>query len=112
MLVRTEVRVEGIVQGVGFRPFVHGLATGLGLAGLVGNDARGVFIEVEGDSGTVERFLDGLRQPPPLALIERVSTRPLAPDGHRGFAIVGSDAGGRRAALVSADSATCADCLR
>ena len=112
VLVRTEVRVEGIVQGVGFRPFVHGLATGLGLAGLVGNDARGVFIEVEGDPGTVERFLDGLRQPPPLAMVERISTRPLAPDGHRGFAIVGSDAGGRRAALVSADSATCADCLR
>jgi hydrogenase maturation protein HypF len=112
VLVRTEVRVEGIVQGVGFRPFVHGLATRLGLAGLVGNDVRGVFIEVEGDPGAVERFLGGLREPPPLALIERISTRPLPPDGHRGFAIVGSDAGGRRAALVSFDSATCADCLR
>jgi hydrogenase maturation protein HypF len=110
--VRTEVRIEGTVQGVGFRPFVHGLATGLGLAGLVGNDARGVFIEVEGDPGTVERFLTGLRQPPPLAVVERISTRPLAPDGHHGFAIVGSDASGRRGALVSPDSATCADCLR
>jgi hydrogenase maturation protein HypF len=110
--VRAEVRIEGTVQGVGFRPFVHGLATGLGLAGLVGNDARGVFIEVEGDPGAVERFLTGLRQPPPLAVVERISTRPLAPDGHRGFAIVGSDATGRRGALVSADSATCADCLR
>ena len=73
--VRTEVRVDGTVQGVGFRPFVHGLATGLGLAGLVGNDARGVFIEVEGDAGTIERFLAGLRRPPPLAVIERISTR-------------------------------------
>jgi hydrogenase maturation protein HypF len=112
VLVRTEVRIEGIVQGVGFRPFVHGLAMEFGLAGLVGNDARGVFIEVEGDPGAVERFLGGLREPPPLAVIERISTRPLAPDGHRGFAIVGSDAGGPRAALVSFDSATCADCLR
>jgi hydrogenase maturation protein HypF len=110
--VRTEVRVEGTVQGVGFRPFVHGLATGLGLAGLVGNDAAGVFIEVEGDAGAVERFLSGLREPPPLAMIERISTRPLSPDGHSGFRIVGSDASGRRRTLVSADSATCADCLR
>jgi hydrogenase maturation protein HypF len=110
--VRTEVRVEGTVQGVGFRPFVHGLATGLGLAGLVGNDAAGVFIEVEGDAGTVERFLSGLREPPPLAVVERISTRSLSPEGHSGFSIVGSDASGRRRALVSADSATCADCLR
>jgi hydrogenase maturation protein HypF len=110
--VRTEVRVEGTVQGVGFRPFVHGLATGLGLAGLVGNDASGVFIEVEGDAGAVERFVDGLREPPPLAVIERISTRSLSPDGHRGFRIVGSDASGRPRTLVTADSATCADCLR
>ncbi len=109
--VRTEVRIEGTVQGVGFRPFVHGLATHLGLAGLVGNDARGVFIEVEGDAGVVERFLAGLRRPPPLAVVEHISTRPLALDGHRGFAIVGSDATGRRGALVSPDTATCADCL-
>ena len=110
--VRTEVRVDGTVQGVGFRPFVHGLATRLGLDGLVGNDARGVFIEVEGDAAAVERFLSGLRQPPPLAVVERISTRTLAPDGRSGFAIVGSDGTGRRNALVPPDSATCADCLR
>jgi hydrogenase maturation protein HypF len=110
--VRTEVRVEGTVQGVGFRPFVHGLALDLGLSGLVGNDARGVFIEIEGDAEAVERFLTGLREPPPLAVIERISTRSLPPDGHGGFAIVGSDAAGPRRALVSPDSATCADCLR
>jgi hydrogenase maturation protein HypF len=110
--VRTGVRIEGTVQGVGFRPFVHGLATGLGLAGLVGNDARGVFIEVEGDLEAVERFLARLREPPPLAVIERISTRSLSPAGHPGFAIVGSDTTGRRGALVSPDYATCDDCLR
>ena len=54
-LTRTRVRVEGIVQGVGFRPFVHALAGRLGLAGLVGNDAGGVFVEVEGSGEAVER---------------------------------------------------------
>ncbi len=113
MDVRVGVRVEGVVQGVGFRPFVHGLATGLGLSGLVGNDARGVFIEVEGAPDVVGRFLEGLRtRPPRLAVVERVTTRRLDAEGRDGFAIVGSDASGERRALVSWDSATCDDCLR
>ncbi|WP_245667976.1 carbamoyltransferase HypF [Actinomadura macra] len=113
MDVRVGVRVEGVVQGVGFRPFVHGLATGLGLSGLVGNDAGGVFIEVEGAPEEIGRFLDGLRaRPPRLAVVERVTTRELAAAGRAGFAIVGSDGSGERRALVSADSATCGDCLR
>src|SRR5215204_574053 len=66
-LTRARVRVEGIVQGVGFRPFVHALAGRLGLAGLVGNDAGGVFVEVEGAAETVERFLAALAaEAPPL----------------------------------------------
>ncbi|MCO5995335.1 carbamoyltransferase HypF [Actinoallomurus rhizosphaericola] len=112
MRIRTGIRVEGIVQGVGFRPFVHGLAMTLGLAGLVRNDASGVFIEVEGDDAAVQRFLRELRAPPPLAVIERITTRPLPAEGGGGFAIVGSGTGGRRTALVSSDSATCSDCLR
>ncbi|TDC47809.1 carbamoyltransferase HypF [Actinomadura sp. KC345] len=113
MDVRVGVRVEGVVQGVGFRPFVHGLATGLGLSGLVGNDAGGVFIEVEGAPETVGRFLDGLRADPPrLAVVERLTTRELDARGRDGFAIVRSDAAGERRALVSWDSATCDDCLR
>ena len=111
-LTRTRVRVEGIVQGVGFRPFVHALAGRLGLAGLVGNDAGGVFVEVEGASETVERFLEALAaEAPPLAVIERVTATPLAPTGSSGFAIAPSQAGGERQALVSPDTATCADCL-
>jgi hydrogenase maturation protein HypF len=107
------VRVEGIVQGVGFRPFVHALARRLGLAGLVGNDAGGVFVEVEGSAETVERFLEALAaEAPPLAVIERVTATPLEPTGVAGFAIAPSLAGGDRQTLVSPDTATCADCLR
>ncbi|HWD43039.1 MAG TPA: acylphosphatase, partial [Actinomycetota bacterium] len=112
-LTRTRVRVEGIVQGVGFRPFVHALAGRLGLAGLVGNDAGGVFVEVEGAAETVERFLAALAaEAPPLAVIERVTATPLEPTGAAGFAIAPSRAGGDRQTLVSPDTATCADCLR
>jgi hydrogenase maturation protein HypF len=112
-LTRTRVRVEGIVQGVGFRPFVHALAGRLGLAGLVGNDAGGVFVEVEGAAETVERFLEALAtEAPPLAVIERVTATPLPPTGIRGFAIAPSEAGGERQTLVSPDTATCEDCLR
>jgi hydrogenase maturation protein HypF len=111
--VRTAIRVEGIVQGVGFRPFVYSLATSLGLGGLVGNDADGVFAEVEGPPAAVHRFLARLEQDaPPLARIERVRTRDLPPAGTGGFSIVASEPGGVRRALVSADTATCADCLR
>ena len=110
--IRTAVRVEGIVQGVGFRPFVYALAARLGLGGLVGNDVDGVFAEVEGAPEAVKEFLVSLeRDAPPLARIERVTASPLAPDGCAVFAIAPSEPGGARRALVSADSATCADCL-
>lgn len=58
--VRTSIRVEGVVQGVGFRPFVYALATRLGLAGWVGNDVDGVFAEVEGPAGHIQDFLAAL----------------------------------------------------
>jgi hydrogenase maturation protein HypF len=112
-LVRTAIRVEGVVQGVGFRPFVYSLAASLNLAGLVGNDVDGVFAEVEGDAEAVGKFVALLRQQaPPLARIERISTTALSPTGQSGFVIAASQPGGERTALVSADSATCADCLR
>lgn len=112
-LHRLRIRVDGIVQGVGFRPFVHGLATSLRLAGLVGNDTAGVFIEVEGARDAVTRFVRGLeRDPPPLAVIERIDARPVPVTGEPGFVIAGSDPAGEPRALVSADTATCGDCLR
>jgi len=111
--VRTAVRVEGIVQGVGFRPFVYTLATGLGLTGLVGNDVDGVFAEVEGPDAAVTEFLRRLeRDAPPLARIERVITTAMTPARSASFVIAPSDAHGPRRTLVSADTATCPDCLR
>jgi hydrogenase maturation protein HypF len=111
--IRTAIRVEGIVQGVGFRPFVYTLATGLGLGGFVGNDVDGVFVEVEGPSAAVREFLHQLeRDPPPLARIERVTATTVAPRGTTSFAISASGPPGPRRTLVSADTATCRDCLR
>ncbi len=110
--IRTAVRVEGIVQGVGFRPFVYSLATGLGLGGLVGNDSDGVFAEVEGPPAAVEAFLHSLaRNAPPLARIERITTTAMRPHGTASFSIAPSEPGRLRRTLVSADTATCADCL-
>ena len=109
---RVRVRVEGVVQGVGFRPHVHRLATDLGLAGFVLNDAAGVLLEVEAPPAAVERFLERLRaEAPPLASIERVVPEELAPMGERGFTILVSDGAGEHSAAVAPDVATCADCL-
>ncbi|WP_214413705.1 carbamoyltransferase HypF [Sphaerisporangium fuscum] len=111
--VRAEIRVDGVVQGVGFRPFVHRLATRLGLCGLVGNDERGVLIEVEGLPLTVAEFVEALRhRPPPLAIVHRVTARRIPPVGETGFRISPSTGAGRGRALISPDVATCADCLR
>jgi hydrogenase maturation protein HypF len=110
--IRTAVRVEGIVQGVGFRPFVYSLATRLGLGGLVGNDSAGVFAEVEGAPAAVATFLESLAsEAPPLARIERITTAAMPADGTASFTIAASEPGQQRRTLVSADTATCADCL-
>jgi hydrogenase maturation protein HypF len=79
----------------------------------VGNDTAGVFVEVEGAEQAVRAFLAALpAEAPPLAVIEQVRTSRLVPTGELGFHIVASNAAGRRDTLISADSATCADCLR
>ncbi|HMK97437.1 MAG TPA: carbamoyltransferase HypF [Acidimicrobiales bacterium] len=109
---RLAVRVQGTVQGVGFRPFVRNLAAGMGLSGHVGNDTGGVFIEVEGAPEELEAFLVRLRsEAPRLAVVERVEARTLEPLGQPGFDIVSSNGAGPRHALVTPDSATCEDCL-
>ncbi len=112
MTTRVRIRVEGVVQGVGFRPFVFRLAERAGVAGFVGNDAGGVFAEIEGEHGAVDDVVATLRdRPPPLAVVEAVHVEPVTPTGETGFAIAPSEAHGHRDTLVSPDVATCADCL-
>lgn len=109
---RVRARVQGTVQGVGFRPFVHRLAGELGLAGSVLNDAQGVRLEVEGKPEAVDRFLSRLAaDAPPLATVERISSSEIEPVGQVGFEIGGSDAGGTKSAPVAAEAATCRECL-
>ena len=100
------------MQGVGFRPFVYSLATALDLGGSVRNDGDGVFAEVEGSPEAVKEFLIALRRDaPPLASIDQISTQPMRPTGSAEFVIAASEAGRERRTLVSADTATCDDCL-
>ncbi|MCW2952865.1 MAG: carbamoyltransferase HypF [Conexibacter sp.] len=109
---RVRARVEGTVQGVGFRPFAYRLARELGLAGHVLNDERGVLLEVEGPAAAVEACLVRLdADAPPLARVRRILREELAPTGERGFAIAASARGGPPQAPVAPDTATCADCL-
>ena len=109
---RSRFIVSGVVQGVGFRPFVYGLAVQHGLAGFVGNDSSGVFVEVEGPPEAIAAFRAGLvEQAPPLAHIERVTEEALEPLGETGFTIVPSQALATRSTLVSPDVCICDACL-
>ncbi|MBN1527906.1 MAG: carbamoyltransferase HypF [Thermoleophilaceae bacterium] len=109
---RASVQVQGVVQGVGFRPYVHRLAAELGLDGFVLNDEHGVVIEVEGDTEAVERFLERLPlEAPPLARLERVVAGSVPATGEAGFEIRVTRGGGEPDARVAPDAATCADCL-
>ncbi|MFH0965676.1 MAG: carbamoyltransferase HypF [Planctomycetota bacterium] len=113
MRKRTRLEVEGVVQGVGFRPFVWRLATSLDLAGFARNTGRGVTIEVEGSPRRLRAFHRRLTaEAPPLSRIQTVKVSELAPVGEEGFRIVESAASGRATALIPPDVATCDDCLR
>jgi len=109
---RRAISVHGVVQGVGFRPFVHGLASRLRLSGFVTNSPAGVVIEVEGDRDALERFEHALTaSPPPLARVESVSTHALVSRGDVGFRIDPSRVGERSDVFVCPDVATCDACL-
>jgi hydrogenase maturation protein HypF len=108
---RLAVRVTGVVQGVGFRPFVHARATSRGLAGWVRNRRAGVELEVEGAPGATAAFLRDLGGGGPAgARVEAVEVTALAPRGGEGFAILASDGAGGGVGVPAPDRATCAAC--
>ncbi len=105
--------MRGVVQGVGFRPFVFNLAERLGLTGWVRNHSGGVDIEVEGDANAIRQFEADLHaQAPPPARIESIEVCESPPAGYTRFEIRPSEAQADRYQLVSPDIATCPDCLR
>src|SRR5215831_17526233 len=109
---RRRIVIQGIVQGVGFRPFVYGEALHRNLVGFVLNDSRGVTIEVEGASESLDGFQQALYdKAPPLARIDTLIAEPIAPCHDTAFTIAASQAGTERHALISPDTATCDDCL-
>ncbi len=108
-----QVSVVGVVQGVGFRPFVFRLAEELGLNGWVRNDGQGVTIEVEGPANTLATFLERLGvDRPPTSIIYTVDHRFLPPIGHSRFEIAASQAAGAARTWILPDLATCVDCRR
>ncbi len=114
--VKTEKRlrlfVNGVVQGVGFRPFVYRLAEEAGLSGFIRNTFSGVCIEVQGsDAGELRRFCGDLcDKAPPLARISSVETEEIAPEQDNGFVIVPSEGEGVVQTMVPPDFAVCDDC--
>ncbi|HYD32644.1 MAG TPA: carbamoyltransferase HypF [Azospirillaceae bacterium] len=107
---RRRIRVRGLVQGVGFRPFVYALAHDFRLSGWVLNDAAGVLIEAEGTDTAA--FIHALQdRPPPLARIEFIEVEPAPPRGDIGFTIRDSDVCGPVTTAITADAAVCPACL-
>jgi hydrogenase maturation protein HypF len=110
---RRAIAVCGTVQGVGFRPFVYGLAAHLHLGGYVKNQTSGVLIEVEGEPPSLDQFLTRLRtEHPPLASIDDIQWEHRAPCGERQFRIAQSQGNANGAVVICSDVATCDDCLR
>ncbi|WP_167406954.1 carbamoyltransferase HypF [Bradyrhizobium forestalis] len=106
---RLRLHVRGAVQGVGFRPYVYGLATRYRLGGFVANDPHGVIIEVEGERAS--DFVAALpREKPPLARIDEISVQPVGAVETAEFCIRASEQG-RVSTRIVADAATCKECL-
>ncbi len=109
---RRAIAIDGIVQGVGFRPYVYGLATRLRLQGFIKNVNGRVLIEVEGEPHALDRFLDELTaQPPPLARIDELRWSPRPPCNDPAFRIEPSMRDDVGPIFISPDVATCDDCL-
>jgi hydrogenase maturation protein HypF len=107
------IKVRGVVQGVGFRPFVYRLARTNGLTGWVLNEEEGVEIHLEGEESTLRVFIEELKtQPPPAASIVTLRVMPAEPAGCTEFLILTSQRQRKPTVRVSPDLPVCADCLR
>jgi hydrogenase maturation protein HypF len=112
MQVRSQIEVSGIVQGVGFRPYIYRLATESHLAGTIRNTSSGVTIEVQGPRAAVDDFITRLPlEAPPLARITEIVMTNLPCNGDREFRILASHGEETVRTLISPDVATCEDCL-
>jgi hydrogenase maturation protein HypF len=105
------ITVRGVVQGVGFRPFIYRLAHEHKLAGWVRNTSGSVEIEVEGEESSVDRFVEEIRKSaPPMAKIEEITSSPIPHHGYTSFEIIESRPEPGQYQLVSPDIATCEAC--
>ena len=112
-IVSLRLAVNGIVQGVGFRPFVYQLAHHYGLKGKVANTSSGVTIHIEGSEQRIQAFVQDLTgKSPPLAHITEISSSYEPATGHERFTIQASQRRSSRRTLISPDMAICDDCLR
>jgi hydrogenase maturation protein HypF len=112
-ITRLALLVQGVVQGVGFRPFLYRRAAGLGLGGRVANTSAGVRIEVEGPTSAVQAFVAGLAQAAPAgAAVKAIATVPLAPTGQQGFSIAASSVEAGTTTGIPRDLAPCPECLQ
>ena len=113
MVVRKKIFIKGVVQGVGFRPFVYKIASKNSLVGFVRNDSNGVFIEIEGKSEDIELFLKEIHTNlPPLAKIYTIDIEDIPVKNEENFKILNSNRSNKKTTLVSPDIATCKDCLK
>ncbi|KGK97690.1 hydrogenase expression protein [Methanococcoides methylutens] len=108
-----KINVSGVVQGVGFRPFIYSIATENGLFGHVKNRGNDVEIVVEGENNDLESFLHDLyNKKPPLSLIDQIKTKDFPVSGFSVFSILDSELDDNTSSIIPTDTAICSDCLR
>ncbi len=112
-MVGRKIEVKGIVQGVGFRPFIFNLANRYQLKGWVKNTSKGVIIEVDGEDGVIDAFIQNIiSSPPPLAHIDSITNNVISPNGYTTFQIIESESIPGEFVPISPDVAICDDCRR
>jgi hydrogenase maturation protein HypF len=113
MFKRLVIRVNGIVQGVGFRPFIYRLALEHHIKGFVLNDTEGVTIEAEGLEENLKNFLEKLQKNfPPLAILQEIKVEEKSPKGYKTFSIKKSKTTSKKNTFIPPDTNLCRDCLR